>query len=447
MARSSARAAGRGDGMKKFGTILVLAFVLGMSLFYGYHRFFETPTRPAGISVTAEGDVPAATMQAVEQAASLFTGTMEQQHAPLTHGVQIFVAATQGDYKAVIMRDFEQSAEEAQAIADVSGGWTGGKRGLTALNGAAGVMKTESDCVSTTAHELFHQLQFELSDGNDTDERAIFWLEEGSADYVGALIAEQAGGKTLRKWQLDTLTDLRLTKETVKPNVLTHCTLEQRMRLMAKEYHTYQVADAMVICLMQQQKGRELSSLLSYFRALRTHAKGEEAFEEAFGISHNKFLKEFHAWYKKEMQIPATFTFESRAGVRDGLAGTLQRELKTALPFVKQAFGAQPHGRFTVVLCADENDFAAAIAEICAIPREEATSLADGNLWIESGSTIILQIGQLTNERQQAYAMATLLCRLLRVETSGRPEDQANAELDEAIEMFLENYGRRLARR
>lgn len=433
--------------MKKWCAVLAIAFVMGMGLFWGYHTYMGPEARPAGVAVVAEGDVPEKTMRLVQQSAQIFQDTMEQHHAPLTHGVNVFVAATQEDYTAVIAREFEQGKEDAEAIARVSGGWTGGRRGCTALNGAAGVMGGASDITSTTAHELFHQLQYELSDGNDTDKRAIFWLEEGAADYVGALIAEKAKGKTLHKWKLDTLHDLRLAKTTVKPEALTHCTMEERMSLMQKEYHTYQVADVMVLCLLEQQEGRELSSLLRYFRLLRTHAKGEEAFEEAFGVSYPKFQEEFRAWYQREMQLPVRVTDSSRPGVPEGLAGNLQGALKRALPSVRQAFGGEPHGRFDLVLCADEGDFAAAIAEICAVSKEEAAGLADGNLWVESGSTIILQAGQLENERQQAYAMATLLCRLLRIEAAGRPEEHPDAALDQKIETFLQAYGRQLTKR
>ncbi|MGN0938174.1 MAG: hypothetical protein ACI4OD_01805, partial [Selenomonas sp.] len=415
--------------MKKAFAALFFMVVLGIAAAFVYHAY-TTPQTPQGIDVHAAGDVAPDMMQDVQTAVQLFEQDAARSGAPLIHHVDVYVAATQDDYISVLTNQFEQSAEDAAKIAEVSGGWTGGRKGLTALNGAAGVMDDTSDRKSTTAHELFHQLQFELSDGNDTDEKALFWMEEGAADYVGARIAEQAKGKTLRKWELDTLYDLRMAESTVKPESLAHCTLQQRMALMDKKYHTYQMADAMVICLMQQQKGKELSSLLQYFRLLKDHPDGEEAFEQAFGLSYGSFLKKFRAWYDGELHHPAELMFRARDGVPAGRAEALHDQALAVQPLLKQSFGQEVHGRYDVVVCANPEDYAAAIQEVCAVPKEKAQELAQDSLWVSNAGTIVLHADELTDRRQQQYAMATLMARLLRVQLSGRPEDHADAALD-----------------
>lgn len=429
--------------MKKAFAALFFMVVLGIAAAFVYHAY-TTPQTPQGIDVHAAGDVAPDMMQDVQTAVQIFEQDAARSGAPLIHHVDVYVAATQDDYISVLTNQFEQSAEDAAKIAEVSGGWTGGRKGLTALNGAAGVMDDTSDRKSTTAHELFHQLQFELSDGNDTDEKALFWMEEGAADYVGARIAEQAKGKTLRKWELDTLYDLRMAESTVKPESLAHCTLQQRMALMDKKYHTYQMADAMVICLMQQQKGKELSSLLQYFRLLKDHPDGEEAFEQAFGLSYGSFLKKFRAWYDGELHHPAELMFRARDGVPAGRAEALHEQALAVQPLLKQSFGQEVHGRYDVVVCANPEDYAAAIQEVCAVPKEKAQELAQDSLWVSNAGTIVLHADELTDRRQQQYAMATLMARLLRVQLSGRPEDHADAALDARFETFLKNYARHL---
>lgn len=429
--------------MKKAFAALFFMVVLGIAAAFVYYAY-TTPQTPQGIDVHAAGDVAPDMMQDVQTAVQIFEQDAARSGAPLIHHVDVYVAATQDDYISVLTNQFEQSAEDAAKIAEVSGGWTGGRKGLTALNGAAGVMDDTSDRKSTTAHELFHQLQFELSDGNDTDEKALFWMEEGAADYVGARIAEQAKGKTLRKWELDTLYDLRMAESTVKPESLAHCTLQQRMALMDKKYHTYQMADAMVICLMQQQKGKELSSLLQYFRLLKDHPDGEEAFEQAFGLSYGSFLKKFRAWYDGELHHPAELMFRARDGVPAGRAEALHEQALAVQPLLKQSFGQEVHGRYDVVVCANPEDYAAAIQEVCAVPKEKAQELAQDSLWVSNAGTIVLHADELTDRRQQQYAMATLMARLLRVQLSGRPEDHADAALDARFETFLKNYARNL---
>ena len=429
--------------MKKAFAALFFMVVLGIAAAFVYHAY-TTPQTPQGIDIHAAGDVAPDMMQDVKTAVQLFEQDAARSGAPLIHHVDVYVAATQDDYISVLTNQFEQSAEDAAKIAEVSGGWTGGRKGLTALNGAAGVMDDTSDRKSTTAHELFHQLQFELSDGNDTDEKALFWMEEGAADYVGARIAEQAKGKTLRKWELDTLYDLRMAESTVKPESLAHCTLQQRMALMDKKYHTYQMADAMIICLMQQQKGKELSSLLQYFRLLKDRPDGEEAFEQAFGLSYGSFLKKFRAWYDGELHHPAELMFRARDGVPAGRAEALHEQALAVQPLLKQSFGQEVHGRYDVVVCANPEDYAAAIQEVCAVPKEKAQELAQDSLWVSNAGTIVLHADELTDRRQQQYAMATLMARLLRVQLAGRPEDHADAALDARFETFLKNYARHL---
>lgn len=429
--------------MKKAVAALFLVVILGILSAIAYHEF-SAPQSPQGIDVHAAGDVAPDMMQDVETAVQLFSDDAARSGAPLLHHVDVYVAATQDDYISVLTNQFEQSAEDAAKIAEVSGGWTGGRKGLTALNGAAGVMDDTSDRKSTTAHELFHQLQFELSDGNDTNEEALFWLEEGAADYVGARIAEQAKGKTLRKWELDTLYDLRMAESTVKPESLAHCNLEQRMALMDKKYHTYQMADAMTICLMQQRKGKELSSLLQYFHLLKDHPNGEEAFEQAFGLSYGSFLKKFRSWYDGELHHPAELAFRARDGVPAGRAEALHEQALAVQPLLKQSFGQEVHGRYDVIVCANPEDYAAAIEEACAVPKEKAAELAQDSLWVSNAGTIVLHVDELTDRRQQQYAMATLMARLLRVQLAGRPEDHADAALDARFETFLKNYARHI---
>jgi len=81
------------------------------------------------------------------------------------------------------------------------------------------------------------------------------------------------------------------------------------------------------------------------------------------------------------------------------------------------------------------------------VPQDKAAELADGNLWIENGSTIVLQTSELTDARQQSFAMAMLLARLLRIEAGGRPEEHPDAQLDANIETFLDGYASHLSLR
>ncbi|WP_288311769.1 hypothetical protein, partial [uncultured Selenomonas sp.] len=286
---------------RRFVAGIFLLALLMVAAACTYAFWPRSPQSERGIAIQSAGDVPADVMADVREAAAGVSRLAAEAGVPLAHGVTLFVAPTQEDYERVLTQQFSHSEEEAAKISAISGGWTGGKQGKTALNGAAGVMQDRSGRMSTTAHELFHQLQYDLSHGNDAAEQALFWLEEGSADYVGALVAEQCGGKSLHKWEQDTMFDLRRAQETVNAKELVHCSPQRRMQLMEKKYHSYQLADAMVICLVQKQaKGTELVAIVRYFQALADTRSGEEAFSQAFGMTHAQFLQEFQQWYVQE---------------------------------------------------------------------------------------------------------------------------------------------------
>ena len=144
--------------------LLALLMVAAVCVYAFWPRFSQSEP---GIAIQPAGNVPADVMADVREAAAGFSRLADDAGVPLAHGVTLFVAPTQEDYERVLTQQFSHSEEEAAKISAISGGWTGGKQGKTALNGAAGVMQDRSDRMSTTAHELFHQLQYDLSHGND----------------------------------------------------------------------------------------------------------------------------------------------------------------------------------------------------------------------------------------------------------------------------------------
>lgn len=384
----------------------------------------QAPQQRQGVEVKAVGEPSQETMAVVKMAVQDFTALTEAAGAPLSHGVELFVASTQEQYEQVLTKEFSHSPEEAAQIASLSGGWTGGKQGQTVLNGAAGVMQGRSDRLSTTAHELFHQLQYDLSHGRDADEKALFWLEEGSADYVGALVAERCGGKSLHKWQFDTLQDLRLAKETARPESLLHCTLSQRIRLMDKKYHSYQMADVMVVYLMQQQEqGTEFAALVRYFEALSEAKDGEEAFAQVFGMTQAQFLRDFQAWYQQERTVPFTASFVRRDGVSEQTVQALEAQMRSAQPLLASLYGQQLCGRYDVVLAADAEDFAKAAETYAGVTEEKARALAADSLWVQDGSTILLNVSELGDEKQLVFSVGTLCARLLHMQMAGITEE------------------------
>lgn len=426
--------------MRKFLALLIGIALLGAGvltglLLAGFGPVYDMGDQlglvshsPAAVEIFTEGKLPKDSLQDVRQTANVFSGLMDQEMGtPLTHSVRLYVAAGEKDYQSVLEREFELAPQEARRVAGISGGWSGGSRHLTAINAGAGVMVSPTDRHSTTAHELFHQLQYELSNGHDTDREAFFWLEEGTADYIGALVAEKLGGQPLEKWRLDSQLDLLLAVKPVAPEKLMHCTMEQRQKLMGKEYHTYQLAGVMTYYLLSRRpQEQRLPTVAAYFRYLADTQSGEQAFQQAFGQSMEAFLQEYKAWWTSFCQQPATFQCLAWEDVGEERRAVLEQQLQETQAEMagKLGRGCIIRGEFQVVLTADERGLAAAARKHCDLPQSRAQELAEHSLGIENGSTLLINTERLGDSRQRSLSVGILLMRTLEGQYLGRGEQR-----------------------
>lgn len=362
----------------------------------------------------------------VKKAASAFDGlTQEKLGAVRHHSVRVFVAASDADYRRILKEEFSLSDEEAQEVAAISGGWSGGRLHVTAVNAKAGVMDSHSDRYATTAHELFHQLQYELSRGRDTDRDALFWLEEGSADYVGAMMAEKLGGRKLARWQNDVLDDLLGAPHAARPDQLIHLEFAERKAIMAKECHAYGMADMMTALLLarfpEDERGQKLTA---YFTSLGEGETGEDAFAQTFGLTLDDFLQEFAAWWQARKSEPAAIRIEAREGVSGGQSDAYAAEVAAVQSLLQSRLGQTLHGRYTLVLANGKDDLAQAVSSYSDMTLPEARKNVGESLWLENGSTIFLDVAALDSARQQTFSMGVMLTRVMEAQAMGGTEQE-----------------------
>lgn len=402
--------------------VLLLAAVAGGAALYehyGAQLGLDAPDG-GGIEVRTAGEVDAEMLADVRASAAQFEALLaEQTGLTLQHHVTVYAAGTEVDYEQVLQQAFDLSAEEAQAIGSISGGWTGGSRHVTAINGTAGVMAERSDRWSTTGHELFHQVQYELAAGGSSDARSLFWLEEGSADYVGALLAQCMGGKTVQKWQRDTLDALLAVPTLAKISDLQYADMSQRQQLMQPQFHSYQVADLMTCYLLAQYGGDDpCGRLVAYFQALKTAADGDAAFAATFGIDTATFLRQYAGWWAQQREARAQVHFTTRPGAPD-VQAALTAQFAATRQLAESRLGVRLHGVYDVVLAVDQTDMARAAAEWCGVSEAKAQQLAGASLWLENGSTIIINAADLQAARQQQFTMGVLAGRMLAAQLAG----------------------------
>lgn len=411
--------------MKKMGCLIVLVVLLGLGLGVLTAKYHWLPlyipwlNQGTGqVEILAEGGPDNETMQDVQKAAQGFQNYIEQNmNTRLQRDIKVYVAGSAAAYQDILTDQFDLSAENAKEIAEVSGGWTGGYRAVTAINGKAGVMQGPGDRYSTTAHELFHQLQYELSHGEDTDNKALFWLEEGSADYVGAQVAAQLGRKDAAKWPHDVELELLSAKAPIAPEKLLHTDADGRRQLMQRDYHSYAMADLMTWYLLQQHaQGQELAKLFAYFEALQDE-DGEKAFAAAFGISLDDFLKEYEAWWQSEQQQPAQLHFFAAGSGVD--ADAIEQDANLARGVLVRNLGSDFYGNYDVLLAKDQQGVQQAAMKFAGLSQNSTKNLSQNSLWLENGSTLILNTAKLENKEQSLFSLGTMLTRVMIAQRLG----------------------------
>lgn len=426
--------------MKKIALLLMTLVLLGAGALLGYksarqdalwqigNQLGMVSEKDGRILVQGEGELAETSLKDVEKAADAFNSFLQEQlGAHLRHQVELYVAGEETAYRKVLEREFGLSAEEAAQVASISGGWSGGSSHITAINAGAGVMSTYGDRYNTTGHELFHQLQHELSNGKDVEESSLFWLEEGTADYVGATLSEHLGGKPLWKWQSDVKAALIRAESTVKPESLQHCSFATRKKLMGKEYHTYQVADLMTCYLLQRfPEERRLPLLADYFRALAESENGEEAFQQVFGVELPVFLEEYRTWWQSFARQPVVFHYHEQ---ESSPAQAVRAEMEASQAWLGRNLGSQLRGEYQVVLSPSEAAMAEALAKYTEMPAKEAVQMSERSLCIENGGLLVLNAGHLHEPQQRAFSLGMLIMRTYERQMLGSSKETGYAWL------------------
>ena len=429
--------------MKKIAFTVVALMLLGAGSLFGYrfahqHALWElrdelglVSEEDGRIAVYTEGEIEKKSLEDIKKAAAYFNEyTKKNMDASLHRPVQLFVSGEEESYKTVLEREFGLSGDEAARVAAISGGWSGGSIHITAVNASAGVMTTFGDRYNTTGHELFHQLQHELSHGKDVDERSLFWLEEGSADYIGSAIADSLGGKPLWKWQLDVKAALLRARSTVKPTALQHCDFEQRKKLMDKSFHTYQVADLMTGYLLEKfPPEKRLVLIGEYFRALSKYENGEDAFHHVFGMDLENFLQEYMSWWNDFCHHPAVFHYETGPGLKNDRAIAIENEIEAMQHWLEGTLGTRLRGEYFVFLSGNEGEMAKALAKYTELNIDKARSMAASSLCVENGGVLIVNGAHLEEDKQRAFSLGILAMRTYEGQVLGEAKDKGHAWL------------------
>ncbi|BAL82916.1 hypothetical protein SELR_12080 [Selenomonas ruminantium subsp. lactilytica TAM6421] len=401
-------------GLLILATVVMILCSAGLSFEQGA---WLDGREPGHVYVDTLGTPDEEVLANVKQTAEFFPQFMaEKFQLKLERPIDIYVGADRGKYEELLRERMHVSPETVKEKAQYTSGQSSGSKAMCVINGDKNNLKQNNNRYSTTAHELFHQMQHELSQGKSSYENTPYWLEEGSADYAGAVVSEAMGSGSVEKWYLDAKFALQYARNPAAVDQLQQTTEDGRMQLLSGRTKSYDLSDVMTYYLLQQYgAGQPMQKLGEFFRNLADD-KAETAFAKTFGLEMTDFLQEFSGWWQVECSHPARFHTIIRDNVDKTAVNQFMGQLERAESWLKRNSGNSLKGEYQLVFVGTAEDFAAAEMEYGYISAAEAKSIAAGSVWAENNSTLFINVPQVTDPVQSMFVSAAMLNRLYIVQ-------------------------------
>lgn len=397
--------------MKGFLRVVFMLFVISWLVMVANTGFAELKV------VVEPGAIPAH-VEMVQKTVDEFNDILRtDMGVTLDRDVKVYVCPTQDSYRQLLQREFGQTSVEAGRISKVTSGFSRGKSNAIAVNLDLSFGRSIAyRAYKTTAHELFHQVQYQLA-GNNLG-KSFYWMKEGTADLVGAAVAEKVGYQSLDKWKLDQGNILRKAETHVSPQAILITNLDQWTTLIEKKQHPYEVSDLMVFYLMKQTGAGGYRAIAEYYRLVGQGIGNDEAFERAFGITSEKMVTGFQVWFAETSAQSANIEIVAAPDISAECRDDFSRGADLSRQFFVDNWGGDIRSSMRFVLTSGKQAYAAAITKEFGMTAAEAEQRAKNSTWWYSGSTTIYDMGALTAKPQRIFAISHSLVKRFAHETA-----------------------------
>ncbi|MDF2565114.1 MAG: hypothetical protein K0Q53_1509 [Massilibacillus sp.] len=402
--------------MKKFFALLVCISAFALAFF-----LLSPPAKTNGtIHVIAEATTNQKMIDDTKKTTTFFKQFLaEDMHIELTRDVKIVICPTKESYNTVLQRDIHLSKDNALRQAKLSAGISNDKFHTIALNGTAEKMKTPQNSTSAIAHELFHQVQAQLS--NNKDDKALYWLKEGTADFIGATIAEKNGYQSREQWKLDTINTLRTAASYTSASDILHIDLEEWTNLMEQNQFPYQMSDLMVCYLVSEQPNdKAYASIAEYFRLVDRLGDGDKAFEQAFGLPINQFLLNFQHWFLTTMSQPAQIEIVRQPEIAPDAAADVEHGAALTRQFFQNKWNSDLKASQRIVLTGNKDTYTSTIAKEFNFSTEDAAQKSQSSVWWGNNSTTVVDMSSLSTKHQIIFATATIMVKRFQLQVASQ---------------------------
>lgn len=256
------------------------------------------------------------------------------------------------------------------------------------------------------ARTLTYFLQSELAAGSTS--RTSPWIQEGMADFVGALVAQKLRTQSFDKWKLEVVNSLRRARGYPMPEDLAGISYRDWRVLMDKtQGKNYLMADLMMAYLYEL-KGRALfGEMAAYYRCLGGALNWEKTcFTQHFGIAPDIFYPQVQAWVKTTLADGGGV--EVVAVGQDALASEIGKVYEQAQKQLEQLVGRKLGITMRIQLGVDEQDTVWQVVDELGVSEEEAAQRVKQG-WFWQDSLIFMDPTRINTPVKRAEAIGSLI--------------------------------------
>lgn len=384
---------------KKIIYIGILLFLFLNSITGAYGR----------ITIIADPNVDAETIEMVEKIVNSFNDILiRDMKVLLSRNVRLFLCSNSESYIKTLRKEFKFSKREAQKRANSSIGLSRSDIAVIAVNFDSSFNSNmKYRAYNVTAHELAHQLQADLS-GNYLG-GILYWMVEGTADLIAAVVASECGYESFEKWKLDRINILRNAKSYASPESVGYISYKEWDKLFMEWKYPYEVSDLLVFYLMNITNNNFYEAMSEYFSQASNFRDNKVVFEEVFGISIDDFNKNSQEWLEQNFKSPSYIEVVN-IGEKEK-----DEEIKKAFELIQsillEKFNANLHSHQRIVLTRDLPNYIKTLCSEFGLNQTEAEkSAASSKFKFNTGTTVLGIISESDLEKLD-YLIANIMMK------------------------------------